>query len=286
MSAELIDGVRTAQAVYQSLADRVVALKARGITPGLATVLIGEDPASRVYVRNKIRACENLGLHSEHRQYPAAVAGAELLDAIAALNADETIHGILVQLPLPPQLDAATLLQAISPAKDVDGFHWNNLGALAAGQPQLVPCTPAGVLHLLDSTKIPVEGQQAVIIGRSLQVGRPAALLLIARGATVTVCHSKTRDLPAVTRTADILIAAVGRPRLVTAAMVKPGAVVIDVGINRLDGKLVGDVDFAAVAPLASHITPVPGGVGPMTVAMLVANTVRAAEGLPATSTR
>ena len=278
MTAITIDGVAAAQALYAELALRVQALKTRGITPGLATVLVGDDPASGVYVRNKIRACEKLGMFSEHRALPATVVTADLLREIAALNDRADIHGMIVQLPLPPQIDAAALLQAIAPEKDVDGFHWRNLGALAAGTPQLLPCTPAGVMHLLDREGVAIEGQRAVVIGRSLQVGKPTALLLISRGATVTVCHSKTADLAAIAREADILVAAVGRPRLVTAAMVRPGATVIDVGINRVDGKLVGDVDYAAVREVAGRITPVPGGVGPMTVAMLIANTVFAAE--------
>jgi len=248
MTAIIIDGAAAAQALYAGLAARVQALKARGVTPGLATVLVGDDPASRVYVRNKVRACESLGMHSEHRALPATVTTAELLAEIAALNARADIHGMIVQLPLPPQVEPAALLQAIAPDKDVDGFHWRNLGALAAGTPQLLPCTPAGVMHLLDREGVAIEGQRAVVIGRSQQVGKPTALLLISRGATVTVCHSKTTDLAAITHEADILVAAAGRPRLVTAAMVKPGATVIDVGINRVDGKLVGDVDFAVSA--------------------------------------
>ena len=278
MSAAIIDGTAAAQALYGELAGRVRALKARGVIPGLATVLVGEDPASRVYVRNKIKACENLGLFSEHRPLPASATTVDLLREVEALNARADIHGMLVQLPLPPRIDTAALLQAIAPDKDVDGFHWRNLGALTVGTPQMVPCTPAGILYLLDREGVAIEGARAVVIGRSLQVGKPAALLLIARGATVTVCHSKTVDLGAVTREADILVAAVGRPRLVTAVMVKPGATVIDVGINRVDGKLVGDVDFETVRAVAGRITPVPGGVGPMTVAMLIANTVAAAE--------
>jgi methylenetetrahydrofolate dehydrogenase (NADP+)/methenyltetrahydrofolate cyclohydrolase len=278
MSAITIDGVAAAQALYADLAARIQALKASGINPGLATVLVGDDPASRVYVRNKVRACESLGMYSEHRPLPATLTTADLLREVAALNARADIHGMIVQLPLPPQIDAGALLQAIAPDKDVDGFHWRNLGALTVGTPQLVPCTPAGILYLLDREKIAIEGNRAVVIGRSVQVGKPVALLLISRGATVTVCHSKTRDLGAVTREADILVAAVGRPKLVTAAMVKPGATVIDVGINRVDGKLVGDVDYEGVRAVAGRITPVPGGVGPMTVAMLIANTVTAAE--------
>jgi methylenetetrahydrofolate dehydrogenase (NADP+)/methenyltetrahydrofolate cyclohydrolase len=278
MTALTIDGVAAAKALYAELALRVQALKARGITPGLATVLVGDDPASRVYVRNKIRACEALGMVSEHRSLPLTLTTADLLREVAALNTRPDIHGMIVQLPLPSQIDTAALLQAIAPEKDVDGFHWRNLGALTAGTPQLLPCTPAGVMHLLDREGVVIEGQRAVVIGRSLQVGKPTALLLISRGATVTVCHSKTADLAAITREADILVAAVGRPRLVTAAMVKPGATVIDVGINRVDGKLVGDVDYAPVREVAGRITPVPGGVGPMTVAMLIANTVIAAE--------
>ena len=279
MPAQLIDGKAVAEAVRAALRARVAALAARGVRPGLAAVLAGADPASRVYVRNKVRACEDTGLHSEVHEFPEAVPEAALLERIAKLNADPRIHGVLVQLPLPGKLDAGRMLAAISPAKDVDGFHAASLGALVQGRPGFVPGTPGGVMELLAQAGVPIAGRHAVIVGRSTIVGKPMALLLLQKDATVTICHSKTPDLGAVTRQADILVAAVGRAKLITAAMVKPGACVIDVGINRgADGKLAGDVDFAPVKDVAGWITPVPGGVGPMTVAMMLANTVTAAE--------
>jgi methylenetetrahydrofolate dehydrogenase (NADP+)/methenyltetrahydrofolate cyclohydrolase len=242
-------------------------------------VRFGEDPASAVYVRNKARACSAAGLHSEVHHHPADVTQADALAVVEKLNANPAIHGILVQLPLPAHLDKERLSQAVAPEKDVDGFSWTNLGALLAGQALFEPCTPAGVLALLERTGVAIEGSHAVIVGRSTIVGKPLALMLVNRGATVTVCHTRTRDLREHTLRADILVAAAGRPRLVSADMVKPGAAVVDVGINRLpDGKLAGDVDFEGVSRVAGWITPVPGGVGPMTVAMLIANTVRAAE--------
>jgi methylenetetrahydrofolate dehydrogenase (NADP+)/methenyltetrahydrofolate cyclohydrolase len=279
MPATLIDGKSLAASVRASLKAALGTLAARGVRPGLAAILAGDDPASRVYVRHKVKACEDTGLHSEVHQFPARVSESELLDRIAELNAAPRIHGILVQLPLPKGLDADRVLATIAPAKDVDGFHAHNLGALLQGRPGFVPGTPAGVMRMLAHAGVPLAGRRAVIVGRSTIVGKPLALLLLQKDATVTICHSKTADLAGVTRQADILVAAVGRAKLITAAMVKPGACVIDVGVNRLpDGKLAGDVDFDAVKAVAGQITPVPGGVGPMTVAMLIANTVKAAE--------
>ena len=279
MAATIIDGKSLAAAVRAAQKGTVDSLAARGVRPGLAAVLVGNDPASRVYVRNKARACEETGVRSETHEFPDDVSENALMACIARLNADRTVHGILVQLPLPRQLDPGRILATVSPAKDVDGFHAANLGALVQGRPGFVPGTPAGVMRLLEHAGVPLAGRHAVIVGRSTIVGKPLALLLLQKDATVTICHSKTRDLASVTRQADILIAAVGRAKLVTADMVKPGACVIDIGVNRLpDGKLAGDVDFAAVKEVAGSITPVPGGVGPMTVAMLIVNTVRAAE--------
>lgn len=279
MTAKLIDGKSLAAAVRAALRPRLERLAARGVRPRLAVLLAGNDPASRLYVRNKTRAGEEAGLASELHEFPESVAESALIERIAALNAEPRVHGILVQLPLPRRIDAARVLEAVSPAKDVDGFHVQNLGALLAGRPGFVPCTPAGVMKMLEHEGVPLAGRRAVVLGRSNIVGKPMALLLLARDATVTVCHSKTRDLAAIARQADIVVAAIGRAGLVTADMVKPGACVIDVGINRLpDGSLAGDVDFAAVRKIAGWITPVPGGVGPMTVAMLIASTVRAAE--------
>lgn len=279
MAAKIIDGKSLAAQVRHSLKGAIAALAARGVRPGLAAILAGNDPASRVYVRNKARACDDAGVRSEIHELPENVSESALLERVARLNADRTVHGVLVQLPLPRHLDAHRVLDAISPAKDVDGFHAVNLGALVQGRPGFVPGTPAGVMRLIEHAGVDLAGRPAVIVGRSNIVGKPLALLLLQRDATVTICHSRTRDLAAVAREADVLIAAVGRPRLITASMVKPGACVIDVGINRLaDGKLAGDVDFDAVKEIAGSITPVPGGVGPMTIAMLISNTVRAAE--------
>jgi len=279
MPAILIDGKSLAATLRAEQKDAVGSLAARGVRPGLAAILAGNDPASRVYVRNKARACEETGVHSEVHEFAQQVSEAELLECVAKLNADPRLHGIVVQLPLPRQLDAARVLAAVSPDKDVDGFHALNLGALLQGRPGFVPGTPAGVMRLLRHAGVPLAGRQAVIVGRSTIVGKPLALLLLQKDATVTICHSKSADLAAVTRQADILIAAAGRAKLITAEMIKPGACVIDVGINRLaDGSLAGDVDFAAAREVAGWITPVPGGVGPMTVAMLIVNTVRAAQ--------
>ena len=277
----VLDGAAMARELLNELRGRVAQLAQRGIRPGLATVVVGDNPASKVYVRNKMRSCGDVGVHAEVRQLPGDACQADVLQTVEALNARTDIHGMIVQLPLPRGINAQRVLQSIAVEKDVDGFNWANLGALVDGHPSLAPCTPLGVMRMLDRARLPVEGRHAVIIGRSSIVGKPLALMLIARGATVTVCNSKTRDLAAFTRTADILIAAAGRAKLVTADMVQDGAVVIDVGINRLpDGRLAGDVDYEAVKSKASAITPVPGGVGPMTVAMLVANTVSAAEHL------
>jgi methylenetetrahydrofolate dehydrogenase (NADP+)/methenyltetrahydrofolate cyclohydrolase len=275
----VIDGKSLAASVRASLKSRIVSLAGAGARPGLAAVLVGDDPASRVYVRNKMRACDETGVRSVLRELPKDVAEGALLQCIAELNADPSVHGILVQLPLPRGLDADRVLAAISPAKDVDGFHAESLGALVQGRPGFVPGTPSGVMRMLDHAQVPLAGRRAVVVGRSTIVGKPMALLLLQRDATVTICHSRTADLGAVTRGADVLVAAVGKARMITADMVKPGACVIDVGINRLsDGKLAGDVDFDAVREVAGAISPVPGGVGPMTVAMMLANTVRAAE--------
>jgi methylenetetrahydrofolate dehydrogenase (NADP+)/methenyltetrahydrofolate cyclohydrolase len=279
MPANVIDGKSLAASVRASLKSRIVSLAGAGARPGLAAVLVGDDPASRVYVRNKMRACDETGVRSVLRELPKDVAEGALLQCIAELNADPSVHGILVQLPLPRGLDADRVLAAISPAKDVDGFHAESLGALVQGRPGFVPGTPSGVMRMLDHAQVPLAGRRAVVVGRSTIVGKPMALLLLQRDATVTICHSRTADLGAVTRGADVLVAAVGKARMITADMVKPGACVIDVGINRLsDGKLAGDVDFDAVREVAGAISPVPGGVGPMTVAMMLANTVRAAE--------
>ncbi len=281
MSAQIIDGKAIAAAVQAECAARAATLQTRGLQPGLAVVIVGEDPASQVYVRNKIRACEAAGFYSEHRCLPAQTAESELLAVIGELNASARIHGILVQLPLPKHIDSHRILEAIDPRKDVDGFHRENAGLLAQGNPRLVPCTPAGVMRMLQVTGINPWAQHAVIVGASNIVGKPMALLLLRAGATVTICNSKTRDLGHHTRQADILVAAVGKAKYITGEMVKPGAVVIDVGINRgADGKLVGDVDFEGARAVAAHITPVPGGVGPMTIAMLLANTLDAAEAI------
>lgn len=279
MTATLIDGSALAQRTYAALSDRVARLAALAVKPGLAAVQFGEHPASQAYVRNKMRACAAAGMHSEVHHLPVDSTEPAALETIAKLNAEPAIHGILVQLPLPGHLEADRITQAIAPHKDVDGFHWLNLGALVAGHAPFEPCTPRGIVALLDHAGVSVEGSHAVIVGRSTIVGKPLALLLLNRGATVTICHTRTRNLAGHTRAADILIAAAGRAGLISASMVKPGAAVIDVGINRnAAGRLVGDVDFAGVSEVAGWLTPVPGGVGPMTVAMLIANTVLAAE--------
>lgn len=278
--AILIDGKETARAVRGEIRDAVAAFtKESGVIPGLAVVIVGDDPASRVYVRNKHRACEEVGIRSDVHALPADTSEAELLTLVARLNADPTVNGILVQLPLPKHLDEEKVILAIDPAKDVDAFHPVNVGKIMIGNFTFAPCTPAGVMELLRHYNIPVAGKHCVIIGRSNIVGKPQAMLMLKENATVTVCHSRTVGLADITRTADILVAAVGRPGFVTADMVRDGAVVIDVGINRTaEGKLCGDVDFAAVSEKASYITPVPGGVGPMTITMLLKNTLAAAK--------
>lgn len=288
MTAKIIDGKAIAAQLRQEVAEAVAARKKAGLsTPGLAAVLVGEDPASQVYVRMKTRACEKAGIRSIGRKLPADISQAELEKVVSDLNADPNVHGILVQLPLPKGLDEERVLNSISIEKDVDGFHPVNIGRLAQkGRKSLfVPCTPNGVIYLLDKTGVQMEGANAVVLGRSNIVGMPVALLLVERNATVTICHSRTRNLPEVTREADILIAAVGRPEMVKGDWIKPGAVVIDVGVNRVDDptrekgyRLAGDVDFEEAKEVAGAITPVPGGVGPMTIAMLLNNTVRAAE--------
>ncbi len=283
MTAQLIDGNALSRQLRADVAKRAAALAARGITPGLAVVLVGENPASQVYVRNKVKACEDNGLHSILEKYPANLSEAELLARVVALNRDPAIHGILVQLPLPAHIDAQKVIEAISPEKDVDGFHVASAGALMVGQPGFWPCTPYGCMKMLESLNggkgYDLRGKHAVVIGRSNIVGKPMALMLLQKDATVTVCHSATPDLKALTLQADVVVAAVGKRNLLTAEMVKPGAVVIDVGMNRNDeGKLCGDVDFDAVKEVAGYITPVPGGVGPMTITMLLVNTLQAAE--------
>jgi len=279
MPAKLIDGKALAAQVRASLRGGVAALAARGVQPCLAAILAGDDPASRVYVRNKARACEQTGLRSDVHEFPGSASESALIERVQRLNADPGVHGIVVQLPLPPGLDPVRVVGAVSPWKDVDGFHDANLGALLQGRPRFVPGTPAGVMRMLEHAAVPVAGARAVVVGRSVIVGKPLALLLLQKDATVTICHSRTPELAAVARQADILVAAAGRAGLVTEEMVKRGACVIDVGINRLpDGGLAGDVDFEPVRRIAGWISPVPGGVGPMTVAMLMVNTVRAAE--------
>ena len=279
MTAKIIDGKTIAQEVRAEWKVRADALKARGITPGLAVIIVGEDPASKVYVANKVKACAELGLHSEHIVLSADTPEATLLARIAALNADPKIHGILVQLPVPKHIDSSKVLEAISPDKDVDGFHPENVGALVTGNMRFAPCTPYGAMKLLEKSGVSIEGKHAVVVGRSNIVGKPMALLLLQANATVTICTSKTRDLAKFTRDADILVVATGKAKMITGDMIKPGAAVIDVGINRMDnGKLCGDVDFDSAKEVAGWITPVPGGVGPMTITMLVANTVQAAE--------
>ncbi|MFV0600231.1 MAG: bifunctional methylenetetrahydrofolate dehydrogenase/methenyltetrahydrofolate cyclohydrolase FolD [Brachymonas sp.] len=279
MTAQIIDGKALAAQVRSEVTQRVAALKAQGVTPGLAVILVGENPASQVYVRNKVKACTDCGMHSVLEKYGADMTEAALLARVQALNADASIHGILVQLPLPSHIDAQKVIEAISPAKDVDGFHIASAGALMTGLPGFWPCTPYGCMKMLESIGCHLRGKHAVVIGRSNIVGKPMALMLLAQDATVTICHSRTPNLREHTLQADVIVAAVGRRGLLTADMVKPGAVVLDVGMNRNDeGKLCGDVDFDGVKEVAGFITPVPGGVGPMTIAMLLANTLQAAE--------
>ena len=278
-TAARIDGTAIAREVRAGVARRAARLASAGQVPGLAVILVGDDPASQVYVRNKVKACAEAGIRSIQEDYPADLAEAALLARIAALNADDTVHGILVQMPLPPQISAQRVIEAIAASKDVDGYSVESAGRLLAGLPGFKPCTPWGCMKLIESTGIALRGKLAVVIGRSNTVGKPMALMLLQADATVTVCHSRTPDLGELTRRADVVVVAVGRAGTLTADMVKPGAVVIDVGMNRnADGKLCGDVDFAGVAEVAGAITPVPGGVGPMTIAMLLSNTVDAAE--------
>ena len=277
--ATRMDGKAVSAKVKEQVAQEVAALQGQGVCPGLAVVSVGEDPASRIYVNNKKKACQATGIHSEEYALPASTTQEELLALVDTLNHKEDIHGILVQSPLPKGLDEGAVVEAIDPQKDVDAFHAYNVGKIMMGDYHFLPCTPAGIMELLQAYDIPVEGKRCVVIGRSNIVGKPMAMLLLHQNGTVTICHSRTKDLPEVTRQADILVSAVGKSRFVTADMVKPGAVVIDVGMNRDEnGKLCGDVDFAAVEPEASYITPVPGGVGPMTIAMLLKNTVTAAK--------
>jgi len=279
MTARLIDGIALSQQLREQVAARTQALHLHGVQPGLAVILVGDNPASQVYVRNKVKACEEAGFHSLLERYDASLSQPALLEHIARLNLDERIHGILVQLPLPDHIDAQRVIEAISPEKDVDGFHIASAGALMTGLPGFWPCTPYGCLKMLDSIGYDLKGKHAVVIGRSNIVGKPMALMLLQRNATVTVCHSGTQNLAHFTRQADVIVAAVGRRNVLTADMVKPGAVVLDVGMNRNDaGKLCGDVDFEGVRQVASYITPVPGGVGPMTITMLLINTLESAE--------
>jgi methylenetetrahydrofolate dehydrogenase (NADP+)/methenyltetrahydrofolate cyclohydrolase len=280
VSAKVIDGLAVAKAIRAEAAHRVKILKKdHNIDPGLAVIIAGDDPASKVYVRNKIRACEEVGIKSTVTSFPSATTSDELREAIVALNADESVHGILVQLPLPLPIMAQDVIGTIAADKDVDGFHLYNVGSLVVGGTIFPPCTPYGVVRLLEHEKIAIEGKNVVVVGASNIVGKPMALMMMQKDATVSICHAKTRDLAQYTILADILIVAAGKPNLITAPMVKTGAVVIDVGINRLpDGRLVGDVDFAAVSERASYITPVPGGIGPMTVTMLIVNTIASAE--------
>jgi methylenetetrahydrofolate dehydrogenase (NADP+)/methenyltetrahydrofolate cyclohydrolase len=279
MTAQLIDGNALSKQLRAQVAADTAALKAQGLTPGLAVVLVGDNPASQVYVRNKVKACEDAGLHSVLEKYEATMTEADLLARVEALNNDNSIHGILVQLPLPAHIDAQKVIETISPAKDVDGFHMASAGALMTGMPGFWPCTPYGCMKMLESIGYNLQGKNAVVIGRSNIVGKPMALMLLQKDATVTVAHSRTQNLKALTLQADVIVAAVGKRHVLTADMVKPGAVVLDVGMNRNDeGKLCGDVDFEGVKEVAGYITPVPGGVGPMTITMLLVNTLESAQ--------
>ena len=279
MTAQLIDGNALSKQLRTQVAADTAKLKAQGLTPGLAVVLVGDNPASQVYVRNKVKACEDAGLHSVLEKYEASMSEADLLARVEALNNDSSIHGILVQLPLPAHIDAQKVIEAISPAKDVDGFHIASAGALMTGMPGFWPCTPYGCMKMLESIGYDLKGKHAVVIGRSNIVGKPMALMLLQKDATVTLAHSRTQNLKALTLQADVIVAAVGKRNVLTADMVKPGAVVLDVGMNRNDeGKLCGDVDFDGVKEVAGYITPVPGGVGPMTITMLLVNTLESAQ--------
>ena len=275
--AKILDGKLMAEDLTKDQTRRVAELAAKGVIPGLAVVLVGEDPASQIYVRNKGIACETVGVHSKTIRLPQSASQDEVIAAVDELNADDSIHGILVQLPLPGHLDEAAVLARILPQKDVDGFHISNAGKLFSGQAGVVPCTPKGIIHMLKQGGVELTGKDAVVIGRSNIVGKPAAMLLLNENCTVTICHSRTQNLKEHCRRADILVAAIGKPRFVTADMVKPGAAVVDVGINRVDGKVVGDVDYEAVSKVAGYITPVPGGVGKLTISMLIENTLEAA---------
>lgn len=278
-TAKIIDGNALSAQLRTDVAHRVTALKTKGITPGLAVIMVGENAASQVYVRNKVKSCTEAGMHSVLERYDASMSEADLLARVDALNHDASIHGILVQLPLPAHIDANKVIEFISPAKDVDGFHIASAGALMVGQPGFWPCTPYGCMKMLESIRYDLRGKHAVVIGRSNIVGKPMAMMLLQKSATVTICHSATKDLKAMTLQADVIVAAVGKRNVLTADMVKPGAVVLDVGMNRTDeGKLCGDVDYAGVAEVAGYITPVPGGVGPMTITMLLVNTLESAE--------
>jgi methylenetetrahydrofolate dehydrogenase (NADP+)/methenyltetrahydrofolate cyclohydrolase len=283
MTAKIIDGNALSTQLRSEFANRAAALKEKGVTPCLAVILVGEDPASAVYVRNKVAGCEKAGMRSIKDVYEPDVAQSVVLARIAELNADPAVHGILVQLPLPKHFDSGAVLESIAPEKDVDGFHAENVGALMQGNPRFIPCTPYGVMKMLESAHVPLKGAEVVVVGRSNIVGKPMAMLLLAQSCTVTICHSQSKDLAFHTRRADILIAAVGRERMITGDMIKPGATVIDVGMNRFSsgpnaGKLCGDVDFDTAKEVAGIISPVPGGVGPMTITMLLANTLEAAE--------
>jgi methylenetetrahydrofolate dehydrogenase (NADP+) / methenyltetrahydrofolate cyclohydrolase len=280
VSARLIDGKALAQTIRERIAKDVAELQARsGVRPGLAAILVGEDPASKLYVKNKQKACDAAGIYVDEHKLSTSTTQAELLTLIEKVNADPKVHGILVQLPLPKQIDSKVILDAVDPHKDADGFHPYNMGRLVEGTAMFTPCTPKGVIKMIESTGVAIEGRRAVVVGRSNIVGKPAALLLMHRHATVTVCHSKTRDLPGVCREAEILVVAIGKAKFVTADMVREGAVVVDVGVNRLeDGTFVGDVDFGPVSERAGWISPVPGGVGPMTIAMLLDNTLESAK--------
>ena len=278
MTVQIIDGKSIALAVRQGLEPRVEALKAKGVTPGLTVVVVGDDPASAIYVRNKERVSQKLGMNGTVLRMPGETTQEELLTVVRKLNADDSIHGILVQLPLPKHIDEHAILREIDPDKDVDGFHAMNAGRLLNGEKGFVACTPKGVMRLLETTGVDLNGKNAVVVGRSNIVGKPMALLLLQKNCTVTIAHSRTRNLADVTRSADILVVAVGRAGMITGDMIKPGAIVMDVGINRVDGKVVGDVDFESAKEVASYITPVPGGVGAMTIAMLMENAVEAAE--------
>ncbi|GIW55215.1 MAG: bifunctional protein FolD [Nitrospiraceae bacterium] len=280
MGARLIDGKTLAQSIRERIAKDVAELHAKtGVRPGLAAILVGDDPASHLYVKNKQKACDAAGIYVDEHKLPASTSQADLLSLIEKKNADPRIHGILVQLPLPKHIDSKVVLDAVSPTKDADGFHPYNFGRLVEGNPIFEACTPKGVIKMIESTGVPIEGKRAIVLGRSNIVGKPVALMLLHRHATVTICHSKTRDLPAVCREAEILVVAIGKAKFVTADMVREGALVIDVGVNRLaDGTFVGDVDFGPVSQKAGWISPVPGGVGPMTIAMLLDNTLESAK--------